>query len=121
MAFLYTFGLPKSNQNGRRPTSSASEQPNPAAKSAVCNHRFDERLIRSHQGRAFTDWRRVARGRALPTWEGCVDLQSGEVLLLGDAPDSFDGRYWGVTPATQIEGVWRPLATRTGAAAPGLP
>jgi len=62
-----------------------------------------------------------ARGRALHTWEGCVDLRPGEVLLLGDAPDSFDGRYWGVTPMAQVEGVWRSVATLAGGAGPGGP
>ncbi len=31
-------------------------------------------------------------GRTLPTWTGCRTLR-GEVFLLGDTPDSFDGRY----------------------------
>jgi conjugative transfer signal peptidase TraF len=48
-------------------------------------------------------------GRALPTWKGCVTLDDGHVLLLGDTPDSFDGRYWGPTPIDRIEGVWRPI------------
>ena len=54
---------------------------------------------------------RVARdsaGRALPTWSGCRRLRN-EVFLLGDTPDSFDGRYWGPTPMAFIEGTWRPL------------
>jgi len=48
-------------------------------------------------------------GTALPHWEGCQRLGPGEVFLLGDTPDSFDGRYWGPTPIDQIEGVWRRL------------
>ena len=52
---------------------------------------------------------RDSAGRQLPTWEGCVTLGAGEVFLLGDAPDSFDGRYWGPTPVERIEGVWRRL------------
>jgi type IV secretory pathway protease TraF len=47
-------------------------------------------------------------GRPLPRWEGCRTLDN-EVFLLGDTPDSFDGRYWGPTPVSAIEGVWRPL------------
>ncbi len=49
------------------------------------------------------------QGRALPTWEGCRTLVEGEVFLLGDTDDSFDGRYWGPTPVSLIEAAWRPL------------
>lgn len=42
-------------------------------------------------------------------WSGCRALTISEVLLLGDAPNSFDGRYWGPIDAHQIEGVWREL------------
>lgn len=48
-----------------------------------------------------------AQGRALPRWEGCRTLQD-EFMLMGDTPDSFDGRYWGPVTAERIEGVWRP-------------
>lgn len=44
---------------------------------------------------------------ALPSWSGCVTLKDTEVFLLGDDARSFDGRYWGVTPQTDIEGTWR--------------
>lgn len=40
-------------------------------------------------------------------WRGCRDLADGEVLLLGDTADSFDGRYWGPVRVELIEGVWR--------------
>jgi conjugative transfer signal peptidase TraF len=47
-------------------------------------------------------------GRALPSWDGgCRTLTTGEVLLLGDTADSFDGRYWGPISADLIQGVWR--------------
>lgn len=42
-------------------------------------------------------------------WVGCRTLGAGEVLLLGDSPDSFDGRYWGPISTRLIEGIWRPL------------
>lgn len=48
-------------------------------------------------------------GRLLPRWEGCVTLSEAEVFLLGEASDSFDGRYWGPTQVKRIEGVWRRL------------
>jgi len=46
-------------------------------------------------------------GIALPSWSGCVTLKGGEVFLLGDDAGSFDGRYWGVTSAADIEATWR--------------
>lgn len=42
-------------------------------------------------------------------WVGCRTLAPSEILLLGDSPDSFDGRYWGPIAVDLIEGVWRPL------------
>ncbi len=45
-------------------------------------------------------------GRALPTWSGCRRLH-GQVFLIGDTADSFDGRYWGPVASDLIEGVWR--------------
>jgi type IV secretory pathway protease TraF len=42
-------------------------------------------------------------------WSGCRVLAEDEVLLLGESTDSFDGRYWGPTNVTLIEGVWRKL------------
>ncbi|MFZ4072070.1 MAG: S26 family signal peptidase [Caulobacterales bacterium] len=42
-------------------------------------------------------------------WSGCRTLSAGEVLLLGDTPNSFDGRYWGPIDARLVEGVWRRL------------
>ncbi|MDX2274308.1 MAG: S26 family signal peptidase [Hyphomonadaceae bacterium] len=49
-------------------------------------------------------------GRSLPSWEGCRMLAAGEVFLLGDTADSFDGRYWGPTSTELIAEVWRPLS-----------
>ena len=43
-------------------------------------------------------------GKALPSWGGCRRLSASEVLLLGDAPDSYDGRYFGVTSAEDVVG-----------------
>lgn len=53
---------------------------------------------------------RDAAGRALPTWSGCRILGADEILLLGDTPDSFDGRYWGPISRRLVEGVWWPIA-----------
>ncbi|GIK49873.1 MAG: chromosome segregation protein ParM [Alphaproteobacteria bacterium] len=52
---------------------------------------------------------RDSRGAPLERWSGCRVLEEHEVLLLGDAEQSFDGRYWGPIDRNQIEGVWRPL------------
>ncbi|HYD73362.1 MAG TPA: S26 family signal peptidase, partial [Candidatus Binatia bacterium] len=49
-------------------------------------------------------------GRSPPQgWVGCRTLSDDEILLLGDSPDSFDGRYWGPINVRLIEGAWRPL------------
>ena len=46
-----------------------------------------------------------AAGRPLPWWQGCRTLSRGELfLLMTDAPDSFDGRYFGVTASTDVIG-----------------
>jgi conjugative transfer signal peptidase TraF len=51
------------------------------------------------------------RGRAMPRWEGCVTLRGGALFLLMDAPDSFDGRYFGPTAPGDLIGrarlIWR--------------
>ncbi|WIW88068.1 S26 family signal peptidase [Sphingobium sp. V4] len=50
-------------------------------------------------------------GRAMPTWHGCRMLRGRQLLLLMDSPDSFDGRYFGVTEGTDLIGkarlLWR--------------
>ncbi|NIJ63126.1 conjugative transfer signal peptidase TraF [Sphingomonas leidyi] len=57
---------------------------------------------------------RLARdpsGRALPWWQGCHRLAQGEYLLLMDALDSFDGRYFGISSGHDLVGrarlIWR--------------
>lgn len=52
---------------------------------------------------------RYARTNLTLGWHGCRILSEGEVLLLGESADSFDGRYWGATRVDLIEGVWRKL------------
>ncbi len=50
-------------------------------------------------------------GRTLPWWDGCVDLRGRQLFLLMDAPDSFDGRYVGITDDSDVVGravlLWR--------------
>lgn len=53
-----------------------------------------------------------ARGRSLPWWRGCRRLADGAVLLLMDAPDSFDGRYFGPVERPAVIGKATPLWLR---------
>lgn len=51
-------------------------------------------------------------GPPLPWWSGCRSLRDGQYLLLMAAvPDSFDGRYFGITNGSDIIGrarlLWR--------------
>jgi conjugative transfer signal peptidase TraF len=49
-------------------------------------------------------------GRDLPRWEGCQHLRGDQVFVLTRPPTSFDGRYFGAVPITnlieRIEPVW---------------
>jgi conjugative transfer signal peptidase TraF len=56
-------------------------------------------------------------GRVLPTWHGCLRLESGEVFLLNPAePNSLDGRYFGPLPGTNIVARLRPVWIAGGGA-----
>ena len=54
---------------------------------------------------------RDRQGRPLPWWRGCRQLLTGELLVLGTAPDSFDGRYFGPVPQSAVIGRAVPLWT----------
>ncbi len=55
---------------------------------------------------------RDRQGRALPSWQGCRTLVDGEIFLMNpDAPDSFDGRYFGQLPVAAITAKLTPLWT----------
>jgi type IV secretory pathway protease TraF len=42
-------------------------------------------------------------GRSLPRWQGCRVLTERQIFLMNtDAPDSFDGRYFGPLPVTTV-------------------
>ena len=44
-------------------------------------------------------------GRQLPQWQACLRLKQGQMLVLNpDAPQSFDGRYFGVVITGLIRG-----------------
>ena len=40
----------------------------------------------------------------MPAWTGCHELAAGEYFLLMDSPDSFDGRYFGLTRREDLVG-----------------
>ena len=44
-------------------------------------------------------------GRGLPWWSGCRTLGKGELFLLAPrVPEAFDGRYFGITRASEVMG-----------------
>ncbi len=52
------------------------------------------------------------RRRPLPAWEGCRTLVRGEVFVMNlRAPDSFDGRYFGITAREAVIGRAVPVWT----------
>jgi type IV secretory pathway protease TraF len=69
-------------------------------------------LVCAHGRRLWIDGRlaaqRLARdpsGRAMPRWNGCRKLRSGELLLLSRGVLlAFDGRYFGITKPDQVIG-----------------
>lgn len=55
---------------------------------------------------------RDSRGRPLPVWEGCDVVEGGKLFLMNwQAANSFDGRYFGMTPATAVIGRVLPVWT----------
>ena len=55
---------------------------------------------------------RDRQGRRLPSWAGCRVLRTGEVFVMNPAaPDSFDGRYFGVLRLTHVIGRATPVWT----------
>ncbi len=56
-----------------------------------------------------------SRGRPLPVWSGCRLVQPGEVFLMNwRSKASFDGRYFGLLPASTVIGQAHALWTREG-------
>lgn len=72
-----------------------------------------------------------SKDRPLPIWRGCRAVADGEVFLMNwDVADSFDSRYFGPVPTTNIVGRAVPLWTTdrtspapeaSGETAPGEP
>lgn len=48
-------------------------------------------------------------GRRLPVWQGCRQLQRGQLFVLGTHAESFDSRYFGPVARDQIVGAAIPL------------
>ncbi|MFL6736674.1 MAG: S26 family signal peptidase [Sphingomonas sp.] len=49
--------------------------------------------------------KRDPSGRAMPWWSGCRQLQRGELFLFSQGvPGAFDGRYFGITRASEVIG-----------------
>lgn len=56
-----------------------------------------------------------SRGRSLPVWQGCRVIDKDAAFLMNwDAPDSFDGRYFGPLPLSSIVGRAVPVWTADG-------
>jgi conjugative transfer signal peptidase TraF len=52
-------------------------------------------------------------GRPMPWWAGCEALHEGDLFLLTpDVPDSFDGRYFGITRPSEVVGAARLIWAR---------
>lgn len=49
------------------------------------------------------------KGRTMPAWNGCIRLHGRELFLLSTNPNSFDGRYFGVTDGSDVIGKARLL------------
>ena len=43
-------------------------------------------------------------GRAMPSWHGCNRLQTDELFLLAEDPQSFDSRYFGAVSGSTVVG-----------------
>jgi conjugative transfer signal peptidase TraF len=55
---------------------------------------------------------RDRRGRPLPAWFGCRQIKTGELFLMNiAAPDSFDGRYFGLLSQRHVIGRATPIWT----------
>ena len=45
---------------------------------------------------------RDSLGRALPVWSGCIDLKPDQIFLITNPPTSFDSRYFGPVPTSNV-------------------
>jgi conjugative transfer signal peptidase TraF len=58
-------------------------------------------------------------GRDLPVWQGCRRIGADELFLMNTSvPDSFDGRYFGITPITAVIGKALPIWTNAAGRGP---
>lgn len=68
---------------------------------SVCRH--DGMVLVNDEVIAQAQWN-DSTGKPLPSWQGCTSLNERQVFLLGDTAGSYDGRYFGVTRASEIIG-----------------
>ncbi|WP_296739752.1 S26 family signal peptidase [Mesorhizobium sp.] len=75
----------------------------------VCRTDFTITVDGVDMGRALA---RDRAGRALPVWQGCKRIQTGEFFAMNwQVEDSLDGRYFGLLSTDQIIGRAVPLWT----------
>lgn len=75
----------------------------------VCRTRLTITVDGVDMGRALD---RDRAGRALPVWQGCKRIQTGEFFAMNwQVEDSLDGRYFGLLSTDQIIGRAAPLWT----------
>lgn len=74
----------------------------------VC--RWQRRIFINDQFRAEAAYRDAAH-RAMPVWQGCRHLKSGEIFVLSPSKDSFDSRYFGPIRRDAIVGIARAIMT----------
>ncbi len=72
----------------------------------VCRFGLDIFVNQNHVALANS---RDGLGRKLLKWSGCRILMSDELFILADHPNSFDGRYIGVTKASSVIGIAVPV------------
>jgi len=72
-----------------------------AAGDKICRH---DELVEINGKQVAVAKRATSSGVPLPNWQGCVTLDAGQIFLLGETDNSFDGRYFGVTMVNEIVG-----------------
>ena len=81
------------------------------APSQVCRRGADILVDGTLRARAAP---RDRRGWPLPRWEGCRQLQAGQMFVLNAEPRSLDSRYFGALPLSAVVGRARPVMLAKG-------
>lgn len=94
---------------------------NPMREMVICAGdeicRLGMRILVNGRGVA-TAHARDPAGRPMPVWSGCRRLGEHQIFLLNEPPQSFDGRYFGPMPRSQVIGKTVPLWLWTNDIAP---